>query len=174
MRAGLSIRQATPADTPTVVELWNEAKDWLAAQGLDQWQYPIKMHNVDRAIDARLCWLVEPRNGSAVATITLEFDADLSLWRPAEMPDEALYVHRLVVRRSKAHQNLGAEILDWADDQVRTAGRTFLRLDAWTNNVRLHEYYRCLGFRLVRIVDHPSGSGALFERPVSDQAANDA
>ena len=147
MRAGLSIRQATPADTSTVVELWNEAKDWLAAQGLDQWQYPIKMHNVDRAIDARECWLVEPPHGPAVATITLESDADRTLWRPDEMPDDALYVHRLVVRRSEAHHDLGAEILDWAHDQVRKADRKFLRLDAWTNNVRLHEYYQRLGFR---------------------------
>jgi hypothetical protein len=68
------------------------------------------------------------------------------------------------VRRSEAHRNLGADILDWASDQVRLAGRKFLRLDAWTNNVALHDYYMRLGFRLVRIVDSPSGSGALFER----------
>jgi GNAT superfamily N-acetyltransferase len=165
MRPGLSIRRATPADIPTVVDLWNEAKHWLASKGLDQWQYPIKMHNVRRAIDAGTCWLVEPDSGGpAIATVTLDPRADLSLWRPEEQPDQALYVHRLVVRRSEAHRNLGADILDWASDQVRLAGRKFLRLDAWTNNVALHDYYRRLGFRLVRIVDSPSGSGALFER----------
>jgi GNAT superfamily N-acetyltransferase len=168
MRAGLSVRQATPADIPTVVELWNEAKDWLASKGLDQWQYPIKMHNVHRAVEAKACWLVEPPSGPAIATVTLDHTADPSLWRPDEHPEQGLYVHRMVVRRSEARHNLGAEILEWADDQVRRAGRTFLRLDAWTNNVRLHDYYRRLGFRLVRIVEHPSGSGALFERRVSN------
>ena len=165
MRAGLSIRRAAPADTPTVVDLWNEAKRWLASKGLDQWQYPIKMHNVYRAVEAGSCWLVEPTSGGpAIATVTLDADADLSLWWPEEQPDQALYVHRLVVRRSEAHRHLGADILDWASEQVRDAGRKFLRLDAWTNNIGLHDYYRRLGFRLVRIVDSPSGSGALFER----------
>ena len=144
--------------------LWNEAKHWLASKGLDQWQYPIKMHNVYRAIETGTCWLVEPSHGPAIATVTLDAHADPSLWRSDEQPDLAFYVHRLVVRRSEAHHHLGADILDWASDQVRTADRKFLRLDAWTNNVALHDYYQHLGFRLVRIVDHPSGSGALFER----------
>jgi GNAT superfamily N-acetyltransferase len=165
MRAGLSIHQATPADIPTVVDLWNEAKAWLGAKGPDQWQYPVKMHNIYRAVEAGAYWLVEPTaGGPATATVTLDPHADPSLWRPEEQPDQALYVHRLVVRRSEAHHNLGADILDWANEQVRTAGRKFLRLDAWTNNVALHDYYRRLGFRGVRIVDHPTGSGALFER----------
>jgi GNAT superfamily N-acetyltransferase len=165
MRAGLSARQATPADIPTVVDLWNEAKNWLASEGLDQWQYPIKMHNIYRAVETGSCWLVEPSSGGpAIATVTLSDNADPSLWRPEDEPDQGLYVHRLVVRRSEAHHNLGADILDWASDQVRMTGRKFLRLDAWTNNVGLHDYYRRLGFRLVRIVEHPSGSGALFER----------
>ena len=169
MRAGLSIRQATPADIPSVVDLWNEAQNWLASKGLDQWQYPIKMHNIYRAVEGGSCWLVEPASGGpAIATITLDATADPSLWRPEEQPDQALYVHRLVVRRSEAHRNLGADILDWASEQVRRAGRKFLRLDAWTNNVALHDYYRRLDFRLVRLVVVPSGSGALFERAVGD------
>ena len=96
---------------------------------------------------------------SSHRTVTLDDTADPSLWRPDEHPDQGLYVHRMVVRRSEAHHNLGAEILDWADDQVREpAGRSFV--STWTDNVRLHDYYRRLGFRLVRIVEHPSGSGA--------------
>jgi GNAT superfamily N-acetyltransferase len=124
------------------------------------------MHNIYRAVQSGTCWLLEPRSGGpAMVTVTLGTKADPSLWRAEDEPDQAFYVHRLVVRRSEAHHNLGADILDWASDQVRTSGRKFLRLDAWTNNVGLH-HYRHLGFRLIRIVEHPSGSGALFEREV--------
>jgi GNAT superfamily N-acetyltransferase len=164
VKAGLSIRRATPADIPTVVDLWNEAKDWLASKGLDQWQYPIKMHNVRSAVERGVCWLVEPAHGPAIATVTLDTEADPALWTPDERADRAFYVHRLVVRRDEARNNLGADILDWASEQARSTGRTVLRLDAWTNNPGLHAYYRDRGFHLVRIVDHPSGSGALFER----------
>ena len=47
---------------------------------------------------------------------------------------------------------LGASILAWASQQVADAGRTWLRLDCPTSNRGLREYYKHLGFHLVREV----------------------
>jgi hypothetical protein len=33
----LLIRQAVTADIPAVIDLWEEAREWLRAKGLDQW-----------------------------------------------------------------------------------------------------------------------------------------
>jgi len=46
----VTIRRATQADVPTVVDLWTEAAGWLRDRGSDQWQYPIKMDNGRNAI----------------------------------------------------------------------------------------------------------------------------
>ncbi len=48
-------------------------------------------------------------------------------------------------------------------------GRRSLRLDCMRDNTRLHDYYRKLGFTLVRMVEHPTRkSGALFQQPVDN------
>lgn len=166
----LTIRLATKADTSTVVNIWNAASAWLRDQGEDQWQYPVKMHNVNRAITERACWIVDRADGVPVGTITLDENADPDLWLPSDHPDNALYLHRLVVDLTERGQNVGASILDWAGTHACAFGKPLIRLDAWSSNTRLHQYYRDRGFRHVRTVEGPDVvSGVCFERP-SDYA----
>ena len=48
---------------------------------------------------------------------------------PNAMPGEALYVHRLAVRRAHAGTGLARCLLDWSADEARRHGCRFLRLD---------------------------------------------
>jgi GNAT superfamily N-acetyltransferase len=162
----VTIRVATESDMPTVAELWLEAAAWLRQRGSDQWQYPIKMYNIENAVAAQACWIVERHDGVPIGTITMDQNADPTLWRPSDEPDRALYLHRLVVRLDARANQLGAAILDWASLRAQSLGKTWLRLDAWSSNQQLHRYYLDHGFRLVRVVDGPDVvSGVLFERP---------
>lgn len=161
----ISARQAARDDIPTVADLWLEAAAWLRDRGLDQWQYPIKMHNIESAVDGGYCWLFE-EDDEPIATVTLDDRADPNLWRPEDRPNDALYLHRLVVRRRVAARHLGTAIIDWASLRARAAGRSYLRLDAWNSNIALHRYYLDLGFELVRTVTGAQVlSGVLFQRP---------
>jgi GNAT superfamily N-acetyltransferase len=162
----LYVRRAHgPHDVDVVAELWLEAASWLRDQGSDQWQYPIKMENVTAAIDAGTCWIACQDDDRPAATITIDTNADPQLWTTLDGPDRGLYVHRLVVRSDLRGIGLGDRLLDWAGSKAEGVGREFLRLDAWTTNTRLHQYYLKRAFRLVRIVRAPDVvSGALFER----------
>jgi ribosomal protein S18 acetylase RimI-like enzyme len=55
----------------------------------------------------------------------------------AERPDDAGYVHGLVIDRSQAGEGLDGQLLDWAVGRTRHAGRQFLRLDCAADNERL-------------------------------------
>jgi GNAT superfamily N-acetyltransferase len=161
----ITLRQAAgEPDIQAVAQLWTEAAAWLAQQGTDQWQYPIKMHNIRSAVAAGSCWLAEER-GALVGTITIDTNADEGLWDDDELAD-AVIVHRMVVARSHAGQGIGNLLLDHAEAIGRALGRHWIRLDAWTNNTGLHSYYQRAGFRLVRITDPYAISTALFERPI--------
>jgi hypothetical protein len=160
----LAIRLAEPTERDVVANLWNAAAAWLREHGHDQWQYPVRLHAIEAAIEARTCWLVEHPRGQ-VATITLDNFADPRLWLPEDQPDAARYVHRLVVSQTERIPDLGSAVLDWASVHASTAGAEWLRLDAWTSNTRLHKYYLERGFHLVRTVQAPDiHSGVLFER----------
>lgn len=163
------LRRATPADQPTVEQLWRGASVWLAGQGSDQWQYPPRSGRIATTIVAGTCRVVE-HAGAPVATITLDHYADPEFWRPADDPDCALYVHRMIV--AERGTGLGSSLLDWAGAQAEAAGRLYVRLDAWKRNAALHTYYRDQGFAHVRTVDLPHrGSGALFQRHAAVRVA---
>jgi GNAT superfamily N-acetyltransferase len=170
----LTFEKATPADEPLIRELQAEAIAWLATKGTDQWQ-PGSMRNPRRDDDRGLgpaivrgeVYLVRDARGEAVATFTLDDHADPEFWTREDDPESALYLHRMIVRRTVAGKNLGQPILDWCSRETARRGRGKLRLDAWRTNVGLHAYYESQNFRLVRIVSLPHrGSGALFEKTV--------
>lgn len=168
----LTIRPAEAADLAVVEALHAEAVAWLAEKGLDQWQPGQPSAPRDRpgsyltdAIRAGTCWVVET-DTEIVATVTVDDHADGEFWEPDEA-DQALYVHRMIVRRTRAGCGLGIVLLAWADVLAARAGRPNVRLDAWRTNTALHEYYERVGFTRVRTVALAHrGSGALFERPV--------
>ena len=167
-RAGdeLPMRLAMPDDAEQVILLWNEAREWLATKGTNQWQYPVRKEAIHDGIKNATVWLLED-DSRPLATVTLDENADERIWTAADIPQAALYVHRLVVARRAAGGDLGKRILDWAERRAGSLGKTWLRLDAWTSNQQLHAYYLRAGFQLVRIVNDPSlPSGAAFQRKV--------
>ncbi|MGH3824717.1 MAG: GNAT family N-acetyltransferase [Pseudonocardiaceae bacterium] len=146
--------------------MWNRSVAWLRGRGLDQWNYPVKWENIRRTVSDGTCWLVSD-SSRAIGTITVESRAD-PYWLPSDDPDDALYVHRMVVDEGARGGELGSALLDWAARRASRAGKHWLRLDAWKSNPRLHQYYLDRGFSLVRIDDNPADlSGACFQRAAS-------
>lgn len=164
------IRPAVAHEVPDVLAMRDEAAAWLAARGSDQWSAPWPdaeqmTAGVRRAVDAGDVWVVQDGD-DLVATLTLDTWANPDLWTTAEANEPARYVHRLIVRRRTAGTGLGAELLNWCGDHAARAGARWLRLDAWTTNRDLQQYYLDHGFthvRTRRLAHNPSG--ALFQRP---------
>jgi GNAT superfamily N-acetyltransferase len=159
-------RAKTQADIDTVAAMWVRSAAWLRSKGSDQWQYPVKMANIEAAVAADACWLAY-RDGTPIGTITLDTNAEPQYWTPEDEPNNALYIHRMVVEETGRGEEIGSALLDWAGERAETMGRRWLRLDAWRSNRALHRYYQDRGFELVRTVPDPSGSGACFQRPAS-------
>jgi predicted N-acetyltransferase YhbS len=165
----LTIRKAEPADLDTLEELREEAVDWLASKGLDQWQ-PGQPRVPTRATTAAAlargsCYLAYSEDGELVGTITVDDQADPEFWTEAERAQPALYLHRMIVPRRAGGSDLGQRLVDWASERAADAHLDWVRLDAWKTNTALHRYYRQLGFEHVRTVDlGHRGSGALFQR----------
>jgi GNAT superfamily N-acetyltransferase len=112
---------------------------------------------------------------AAAATITVDTEEPLDLnerpiWPARKRHEPALYVRRIVVSRSYAHNGLGAGLLDWAADVAKRNHNAALRIDVWTTNLDLHAYYegqgftRCQGRDPQELADYPSQ--AIFERDV--------
>jgi GNAT superfamily N-acetyltransferase len=173
---------AAPGDLDHVVRLDREAAEWLGGIGTDQWQtpWPDRAGRRERIRNDLLkgkTWLV--RDGETIAaTITVDNEEPVDLnerpvWPPSEIQRPVMYVRRVIVSRRYARHELGAALLNWAADRAKVRGAELIRIDVWTTNTRLHDYYK--GQKFTRCRD-PQGlssypSQALFERPVNVQGS---
>jgi predicted N-acetyltransferase YhbS len=166
------IEQATIDDLPAILAMRQEASDWLAKQGINQWAaaWPTPEAQSERilsSIRAGETWMVRDNDGSTAATVALDSFSDPKLWTPAEQQQPSMYLHRLIVRRK--YSGLGTDVIEWACKRAGELGNDWVRIDVWTDNVGLHRYYELRGFRHVRTLDlsdYPSG--ALFQRQATD------
>ena len=139
----LDVRLAGPGDVEGVLNLLGEAAGWIrASTGIDQWPKRFPRQFIADLVDEGGVYVV-PDAEQLAATLCLQW-ADPMFWPDAD--DEALYVHRLVVKRSHAGRGIGEQLLAWAAELAAGAGRSYLRLDCMTENTRLRRYYEALGF----------------------------
>ncbi len=141
----LAIQLAAPDEAAIVSGILSEAAVWLRDLGEPLWT-PEQVF-VDRvAPDCReglfvLAWDA----GRALGTMRLT-DADELFW-PEASPGEAIYVHRLAVRRVAAGGEVSAALLAHAGETAVARGARYVRLDCESTRQRLRATYERQGFR---------------------------
>jgi len=94
------------------------------------------------------------------------------VWPEENGREPAVYVRRITVRRNReyAGRGLGGQLLDWAGLRAnRDYGARWIRVDVWTTNLGLHDYYRRQGFQFSGLCPIPGyPSAALFQKPVNE------
>jgi GNAT superfamily N-acetyltransferase len=143
---GLSVRWARPEQARHTISILLEAAAWLEVRGEPLWlPDEIDSRSLVRDVEAGryvLAFVGEDTAGTARITPTDEL-----FWPEAEA-GEALYVHRLAVRRRHAGGRVSRSILDFARDEARAAGCGFVRLDTDAFRPRLRSIYESYGFGL--------------------------
>jgi GNAT superfamily N-acetyltransferase len=172
---------ATPQDLRKILRLVRGVSRWLRRRkNTDQWArpWPDRVRYKERLRSDLIngkTWLVW-HNTRVVGTITIDTDEPLAapglpVW-PADKRNElALYVRRVIVKRSHGGKGIGAALLDWAAEVAkREHGVRLIRVDVWTTNEGLHKYYikrdfkPCTGRDPQILGSYPSQ--ALFERDI--------
>jgi GNAT superfamily N-acetyltransferase len=156
--------------------LIDAAGAWLRTKDTDQWEEPwpsrqARDERVRRDLAAGKTWFV--RDGDALAaTVTVAQKAIPHVWEgsEADLDEPAVYVHRLVTAREYAGRELGAQLIDWAGRRGHTFyGARWIRIDVWTSNTALHQYYKMQYFEPCGFCTDPAyPSGALFQKSVHD------
>jgi GNAT superfamily N-acetyltransferase len=159
----LRIVRAGGSDLERFVDLLEELAEWMHERGIEQWPR-------GRARNGRDYYQASIERGEVhLAFVGNEFAGGLRLLQrdpivwPDIVADDGLYVYNLAVRRTFSGQGLGRQLLAWAEHQVATAGRRFLRLDCVPGNMFLRRYYEDAGFAARGEVDavYPGLGGAM-------------
>jgi GNAT superfamily N-acetyltransferase len=166
-----ALRRAAEQDHDVIIGLIDAAAEWLRTKNTDQWAQPWpseedRNHRIRRDVVAGKTWIAWD-NGTPAATITADCTQN-PIWPAAALTDPAVYVCRLVVSRAYGGLGLGAGLLDWAGASAREQYQArWVRVDVWTTNHALHQYYRQQGFEFWGYCEavgyYPSA--ALFQKP---------
>ena len=138
----MNIRRCQATDVAVVGALLDEATVWVGQRGYEQWPLPFPRDEIAAAIHRGEVYVAEV-DREVVATVTLLWD-DPMYW--GKRPPDAVYVHKLAVRRACAGQRIGTAIVDWAEATAAAHGRRFVRLDCLGDNPGIRAYYEALGF----------------------------
>jgi GNAT superfamily N-acetyltransferase len=154
----LQLEVASLADVDRVLDLRRSVAGWLAAEGIDLWQSPLDRGRLTAWI-AQGAVLVH-RAGDRIAGTVVVLACDPDTWGLDATP--AVYVHLLMVDRSRAGENLGALILKHVEEMARTHGARYVRLDAGSDLQRLQRWYADRGYEVVTTRTLADG-GATFD-----------
>jgi RimJ/RimL family protein N-acetyltransferase len=138
------ICQASPAEAGIVSAILTEAAEWLAARGQPLWKDgELAPGVVGSDVAGGLFYLVWI--GNDVAAVFKMQDEDLLFW-PDLPQGEAIYLHRIAVRRQYAGGKMLDTIIAFARQATVTKGRRFLRLDCEASRPKLCAVYEKRGF----------------------------
>lgn len=160
-----TLRRATVADVPRLVQILNDATTYKLKHGDSAWA---NREWTDTKIRQSLYQsevYVIDQSDVPVATFSLSWQ-DEEYWGPQD--PVAGYLHRLSVSNDFHGLGLGGLSIDWCVHQVRTKNRRYLRLDCDPRNTKLCAYYESFGFVRVKVRPFPSGyRAALYEKTVA-------
>jgi ribosomal protein S18 acetylase RimI-like enzyme len=160
----LYLRRAVRSDIDTIYRWRHDTATWLTrTHGTDQWSTPYPRERLEHWVDRGETFMASLEPGAdPVATITSSSEGDPELWTLEERAVPARYVSKANVVRQQAGREIGTTLLAWTRHTAAEAGARWVRIDVWTTNEKLHDFYRRLGFRYLRTVPD-TNSGALFE-----------
>jgi predicted N-acetyltransferase YhbS len=159
----MNVRPATHADVPATAEILDEATAFVQTKGRDQWPVPFPQDELRERVEREELYVVEV-DDSLAATFTLLLD-DPFFW--GERPPDAVYLHKLAVKRAFAGRRLGERIVEWIVAAAAARGREFVRLDCQRDLPGIRAYYERLGFELVGEKENGRFAWALYERRVA-------
>lgn len=148
----LSLEIAGPADVAAVAEVLQEAARWITTWRSQLWDPELLGEAFVAPCVARGEVLVA-RGGEAVVGVVILQPEDPHFW-PDRLSREALYLHKLAVRRAHAGRGVPGVLIEHAAELARAQDRRLLRLDC---DPPLAGFYAGLGFQPVDEVDvhHP-------------------
>jgi GNAT superfamily N-acetyltransferase len=160
---------AGDGDLQIVIELLSAASRRMAVRGVAFWWDPFPPDEVQESIARKETFLAY-REDTVVGTIAVGW-SDEPIWGPR--PPDAGYIHRLAVATDVVGAGIGTSILDWAAEDIRGHGRSWIRLDTIAPDegprASLHRWYKQHGFSRVGEVDAPivgEGSELIFYRTI--------
>jgi RimJ/RimL family protein N-acetyltransferase len=142
------ITTSTPEDIDTIFELYGEAVKFQKTVLSKQWR-GFERSLVETEISESRQWKIV-ENGQVACVFAITFN-DALIWKDKDK-DPAIYIHRIVTNPKFRGGSYVKEIVKWSLDYAKSIGKKFVRMDTWSDNEKLNDYYVNCGFDYVGLM----------------------
>ncbi|WP_152654569.1 N-acetyltransferase [Oceanobacillus sp. CFH 90083] len=124
-----------------------EAADWLRKTGKEMWN--INELSKDALLEKNTMgeMFIGFLNDEAAGTIIVQ-EQDRIFW-PHENNEDALYLHKIAVRRKFAKEGVAVNMINWAKQRAKIQMKKYVRLDCAADRPNLCHFYESQGFQQV-------------------------
>jgi ribosomal protein S18 acetylase RimI-like enzyme len=141
----MRIERASVSDLSSTRAAYAEGRAIQIAQGSALWP---EFDDAAIVAEIEIGHLFRVLDGDTLAGVFSVAYADEAIWAERER-DAHIYLHRIARAPGYVGRGLIQAVLAWARAECRALGREGLRMDTWSSNTPLIDYYRRLGFTLV-------------------------
>ena len=166
----MQLKKAKIEDFEIIFEILHENAKWLEARNIIQWPLywlDSKRDEIKTSVKQGGFYTlaIETVAHNEVAAIVELKSNPEDIWKSDNA--NALYIHKLAIRRKYENQGLGRKVLSLIKTRCLQENREFLRLDCVAHNSTLRKYYEANGFKLTAEVDTPDVVLALYELAIN-------
>lgn len=148
------VRNTEMSDLSLIFNLFDQSIQYQEKHGYPAWRNYDK-NAIIRDIENKNQYKVVI--DSAIAIVFSVCYTDKIIWRDFEKGD-AMYLHRIVVNPAFKGQKLFGIILDWAKNHGKQKGLINIRMDTWSANPNIVNYYKGFGFSFIENYTTPDTS----------------
>jgi len=155
----MKIRQSTLNDVPSIMNIINDAKAYLASQNIDQWQngYPNE-EQVKNDIEKEESFVVVNDENQVMATSMFTLRKEPTYKEVISgkwiIPEEETYgvVHRLAIKKEYRKLGLATFLFDDFHQQLKNKNIKSLKIDTHEENSGMQSLIKKLGYQYCGII----------------------
>lgn len=136
------IKNATMADLDFIYWLFEQAIAYQKRNNYVGWNSYDKNY-IKQDVENKLQFKIVM--GDTILCIFSICFKDALIWREKDKGD-AIYLHRVVVNPAFKGQKMFEKVLSWIATFAKKEGLKYIRMDTWTANPQIIEYYKGYGF----------------------------
>lgn len=166
----MNIRHTQLEDIPAIVAIYNQAKQYLKSQNVNQWQdgYPNEESIINDMKLNQSYVLVDNDIVIGTAAIVLELDPNYAYIEDGKWitdADDYYCIHRIAVDSRVKGNHLANEFVKYAEGLVIKDNKTSLRIDTHHENFSMQRFLKKCGFVACGTIYLQSGDKRLaFEK----------
>lgn len=161
--SSIVIRRASLNEAPIILDLWQNSARWLNSKGIYQWRPEFfNLDQVTEFVTNGSDVYIAELNSEVVGTYIITW-SDSYIRKDLDNANSG-YIHRFAVNRDYKGMKIGNILLKTAEQQIKSKGKTLVRLDCMAANNRLNAYYLDYGFNYIRTINGDGWSANLYEK----------